>query len=75
MMEYENYDFNEEEDIPYVELELDIGDTFQLYQSVSFHLKNWPGGHPDEQERLVALKDFLYRLVLEYKFRLPDEDT
>ncbi len=58
MMEYENYDFNEEEDIPYVELELDIGDTFQLYQSVSFHLKNWPGGHAEEQEPFVPLKAF-----------------
>jgi len=72
-MEFEDYDFNEEEDIPYVEIELDIGDTYQIYQSISFHLKNWAGGHAEEQERLVALKDFFYRLVLEYKFRLPDK--
>ena len=72
-MEFEDYDFNEEEDIPYVEIELDIGDTYQIYQSISFHLKNWSGGHAEEQERLVALKDFFYRLALEYKFRLPDK--
>lgn len=72
-MEFEDYDFNEEEDIPYVEIELDIGDTYQIYQSISFHLKNWSGGDAQEQERLVALKDFFYRLVLEYKFRLPDK--
>ena len=29
---------NNEEDIPYVEMELDIRDVYQVYQSLSFHL-------------------------------------
>ena len=32
---------NNEEDIPYVEMELDIRDVYQVYQSLSFHLDRW----------------------------------
>ena len=58
----------EEEDRPYVEMDLDIDDVFLLYNSVKFHYEKWPGGHPDEQARLSFMKDFLYRIVLQYKF-------
>ena len=58
----------EEEDRPYVEMDLDIDDVFLLYNSVKFHYEKWPGGHPDEQARLNFMKDFLYRIVLQYKF-------
>jgi hypothetical protein len=57
-----------EEEHPYVEMDLDINDVFLLYNSVKFHYEKWPGGHPDEQERLVFMKDFLYRIILQYKF-------
>ena len=58
----------EEEDRLYVEMDLDIDDVFLLYNSVKFHYEKWPGGHPDEQARLNFMKDFLYRIVLQYKF-------
>ena len=59
-----------EEDLPYCALELDIRDVDALYRSVCFHLDKWPGGHPEEQDRLFAMKDFLYRMILEYKFKM-----
>jgi hypothetical protein len=57
-----------EEESPYVEMDLDIGDVHLLYNSVKFHYEKWPGGHPDEQARLSYMKDFLYRIILQYKF-------
>ena len=36
-----------------------------IYRSVCFHLEKWPGGHPQEQEALVQLKDNLFRIILE----------
>ena len=65
---YQDDDFNEE--LPYVELQFGIEDLHLLYKSVSVHLDKWPGGHPEEQERLQYLKNFLYRVVLEYKFQI-----
>ena len=59
-----------EEDLPFCSLDLDIQDVDVLYRSVCFHLDKWPGGHPGEQERLFAMKDFLYRMILEYKFQM-----
>mgnify|MGYP001375385336 CR=1 FL=1 len=52
----------------YVQLDLDIEDVHSLYQSVCFHLEKWPGGNPEEQQHLIFMKDFLYRIVLEYKY-------
>jgi|TARA_B100002019_G_C21210888_1_gene569365 hypothetical protein len=65
---YDDEDFNE--DLPYVELQFGIDDLYMIYQSVAFKYEKWPGGHPDEQARLAYLKDFLYRVVLEYKFKI-----
>ena len=62
---------NNEEDIPYVEMELDIRDVYQVYQSLSFHLERWVSGNvsdPYEQERIKHMRDFFYRMVLEFKF-------
>ena len=57
-----------EEERPYVELDLDIDDVYLIYNSVKFHYEKWPGGHPDEQARLDFMKNFLYRIILQYKF-------
>jgi hypothetical protein len=65
---YQNEDFNE--DLPYIELQLGIDDLYLTYESVKYRYEKWPGGHPDEQARLAYLKDFLYRIVLEYKFNM-----
>ena len=65
---YQDDDFNE--DFPYIELQFGPEDLHLLYKSVSVHLDKWPGGNPEEQERLQYLKNFLYRVVLEYKFQI-----
>jgi hypothetical protein len=67
---YENEDFDE--DLPFVELQFGPEDLYHLYESVKFRYEKWPGGHPDEQERLAYLKDFLYRIVLEWKFQMME---
>ena len=63
---YQDDDFDE--DLPYVELQFGIDDLRLLYKSVSVHVDKWPGGDAEEQERLQYLKNFLYRIVLEYQF-------
>ena len=63
---YQDDDFDE--DLPYVELQFGIDDLRLLYKSVSVHVDKWPGGDAEEQERLQYLKNFLYRIVLEYNF-------
>ena len=65
---YAENDFNEE--LPFIELQFGIEDLYLLYQSVKYRYEQWPGGHPDEQARLLYLKNFLYRVVLEYKFKI-----
>ena len=63
-------DENFDEDLPYIELQFGAEDLYTLYESVKYRWENWPGGHPDEQKRLENLKNFLYRVVLEYKFKM-----
>jgi hypothetical protein len=65
---YQDDDFNE--DLPYIELQFGPEDLHLIYKSVSVHLDKWTGGDPEEQERLQYLKNFLYRIVLEYKFKI-----
>ena len=65
---YQDEEFDE--DLPYIELQFGEGDLNLLYRSVSVHLDKWSGGDPDEQERLHYLKNFLYRVVLEYKYKM-----
>ena len=40
-----------------------------MYKAVCFHLEKHHGD-PYEQERLQHLKDFLYRIILEYKYQI-----
>lgn len=65
---YQDEEFNE--DLPYVEVQLGIDDLYLVYDSVKYRYEKWPGGHPEEQARLAYLRDFMYRIVLEYKFQM-----
>ena len=67
--DYES-DYDEGGDIPFVALELDIRDIHTVYKSIAFHYDKWPGGPAEEQERIHALKDFFYRMILEYKYHV-----
>lgn len=65
---YQDEDFDE--NLSYIELQFGIEDLRLLYKSVAFHYDKWPGGHPDEQARLDYLKNFLYRIILEWKYEM-----
>ena len=65
---YQDEEFDE--DLPYIELQFGIEDLYMIYDSVKYRYEKWPGGHPEEQARLAYLKDFMYRIVLEYKFQM-----
>ena len=67
---YQEDDFNE--DLPFVELQFGPDDLYIIYECVKYRYEKWPGGHPDEQTRLAYLKDFLYRIVLEWKFKMME---
>ena len=59
---------NEETD--YV-LNLSIEDVHLLHHCVQKRIETWegyPSRHPTEQEHLTYLRDWLYRMILEYKF-------
>lgn len=69
-MEYDyESDWDDMADVPYIQMELDIRDVHQLYKSISFQSENFTGDE-NEKERINALKDFLYRMILEYKFQV-----
>ena len=67
---YQDDDFDE--NLSYIELQFGIEDLRLLYKSVAFHYDKWPGGHPDEQARLDCLKNFLYRIILEWKYEMDE---
>ena len=50
---------------------MSIEDIHLLHQCVLKRLETWEGSparHPMEQEHLWHLRDWLYRMILEYKF-------
>ena len=69
-MEYDyESDWDDMADVPYIQMELDIRDVHQLYKSISQQSENFTGDE-NEKERIDALKDFFYRMILEYKFQV-----
>ena len=66
--DYES-DWDDMADVPYIQMELDIRDVHQLYKSILLQSENFTGDE-NERERIDALKDFLYRMILEYKFQV-----
>ena len=67
---YQEDDFNE--DLPFVELQFGIEDLRLLYKSVAVHYDKWPGGDSEEQARLDYLRNFLYRIILEWKYEMDE---
>ena len=68
---------SDNENIPYVELELDIRDVRAIFQSISGTLDTFSDNkdEPEEYEtRLVALEDFLRRVILEYNFKVESTE-
>ena len=46
-------------------LTFDLQAARLLRDSVTLYLERWPGGHPDEQQRLVEMRKVLVGMVLE----------
>ena len=67
---YQDGEFDE--GLPYIELQFGSEDVSLIYKSICFHLDKWPGGHAEEQERIKYLKDFFFRVLLEYKFQMDE---
>ena len=65
-------DYNEMEDVPYVRMELDIRDVHQIYKALCYHSENGKFGDEYDRERTESLKDFYYRMILEYKFQVDE---
>jgi len=63
-----------EDQIPYVELELDIEDCRQIFTSTKYRLDNYKFDDEDEKERLTTLHDFFYRVILEFNFKLDGKN-
>ena len=59
---------NESEEVVTILFELDQQSLFVLLDSVNFRLETWPGGDPEQQEDLMALKTMLFAAGLEFQF-------
>ena len=72
MFDEDDY-FSEEEQEQYdYMVGLSIQDINLLYHSVQETIRVWPGSPArpvEEQEQLVQMKNNLYRMILDYKFR------
>lgn len=56
---------------PDYQIDMSIEDIYLLHHCVCKRIENWEGSparHPSEQEHLWYLRDWLYRMILEYKF-------
>ena len=67
------YEKNFDENVPYISMDMGVEDVRQIHESISLHLQNWVS-RPDKKERLEGLKDFFERLLLEYTFKIQDNE-
>jgi hypothetical protein len=66
------YQSDWQDNIPYVELELDIKDVYSIYQSICFRLNADTIDDQYENHRIETLKDFMYRIILEFKYKVGE---
>lgn len=71
MIDYES-DYDDMEEVPHIQLELDIRDVCQIYRALDFHEKNGNIVDENEVERLDSIKDFFNRMILEYKYQIGE---
>ena len=56
------------------QFEFSMYEIMMLKEFVENTLQNWPGGNPDQQQFLMALKIGIQYCVLEHTFSLETED-
>jgi hypothetical protein len=68
-----NADYDNDEPGAYVELELDINDVRAISKAISFSLHG-PSDNVDTEddfeERLIALENFIQKIILEYNYKV-----
>ncbi len=69
--EYES-DYNEMENVPYIQMELDIRDVHQIYKALQYHEEHGKFGDEYDRARTESCKDFFYRMILEYKYQVGE---
>lgn len=69
--DYES-DYNEMEDVPFVQIELDIRDCHQIYKALDHHKNTAEFSDEYDKQRTESMKDFFYRMILEYKFQVGE---
>ena len=52
----------------YWSIELNIKGIKLIHSGLSQAVEKWSGGHSDEQQDLIAMRDNFYKLILEYQF-------
>ena len=57
-----------DEDDQYYRVELPIEAVRVIHTGLSQAVDKWSGGDPMEQEDLLAMRDHLYRIMLEHRF-------
>ena len=68
-------DYNtDDENIPYVELELDIRDVRAIYQSITSSVDKVDDEEIGYAQRLTALEKFLSVVILEYNYKVESND-
>jgi len=56
------------EDDNYYNLELPIEAIRIIHTGLSQAVEKWSGGHAEEQEDLIVMRDNFYRIMLEHRF-------
>ncbi len=52
----------------FYQIETSIEGIRLIHKSLSQALDNWPGGDPQEQIELYAMRNNFYRILLEHRF-------
>jgi len=49
-------------------IEMNIETVRIVYKALSISAEKWPGGNPQEQVDIIGVRDYFYRMILEYQF-------
>ena len=56
------------EESEYYQIELPIQAVRIIHTGLSQAVDKWSGGSPEEQEKLISMRDHFYRIMLEHRF-------
>ena len=56
------------DDYNYYNIETPIEGIRIIHKGLTIAVQRWPGGEPQEQVELIAMRDNFYRIILEHQF-------